>query len=209
MTTTTPTCLPFSVTLPASPDGWQILAVFYGYTPFLYLLACLVLFFVNRGGTREIAYMVLGGVATGICEILKLFILGSRPGGACISASYGMPSGHSCMSLAWVTVLALDMTISKSRASISLTTVGLTMLLLLPVPVSRIILQDHSPSQAMAGSLIGIVLAAVWFVVSLPIRDYFSSRLGTKVLWVLTHNYPPIAPIKADDDLDAAEPLSV
>ena len=209
MTVTTPTCLPFSVTLPTSPDGWQILAVFYGFTPFLCLLALLVLFFFTRGGTREIVYMALAGAATGICEIIKIIVKENRPGGACISNSYGMPSGHSCMSLAWVTLLAFDMTIVKSRASLSLTTVGLTMLLLLPVPISRIILEDHSPSEAMAGSLIGIVLAAAWFTASLPIRDYFAPRLGTRVLWVLTHNYPPIAAIKSDDDLADEEPLSV
>merc|ERR1719158_870825 len=39
----------------------------------------------------------------------------------------------------------------------------LWILLLGPVPISRVILYDHSPEQVSAGCLIGVAFATVWF----------------------------------------------
>lgn len=63
--------------------------------------------------------------------------------------------------------------------------------LLIPVPMSRIILKDHSPGQATIGALIGTVEAMVWFGC---VRHFFLRRfnhlLGQRMGRVFIHNYP-------------------
>ncbi len=118
-----------------------------------------------------------------------------------------MPSAHSCMCLAWLTVLALDATAMKARRP--LVAMIFTLILLAPVPVSRIILQDHSATQAMAGSLIGLAIGVSWFGLSIPLRASTAAKLGTRVLGIFTHNYDPILPVKEEDVAEQERLLSV
>ena len=200
----------FDVSSPTSPDAWQSLSIFYGYTPLAYLLMCLVAFAITKGGTREFGYMAVAGVSAGVVEILKSVIKQSRPSGSLCTTTYGMPSGHSSMSLAWIALLALDMTVSKSRSlSIPLVVVTLSLFLLLPVPVSRVILGDHSASQALAGSLLGLAIGSVWFAITIPVRKALAPYQGTRLLWLFNHNYSPLVPAKSAEDEEDSEKLGV
>mmetsp|Transcript_24148 Transcript_24148/g.77779 ORF Transcript_24148/g.77779 Transcript_24148/m.77779 type:complete len:335 (-) Transcript_24148:122-1126(-) len=61
---------------------------------------------------------------------------------------------------------------------------------LLPVPFSRVILNDHTPSQVMVGSAVGLLQAALYFMVIrhtiLPRMNHF---LGKRIGYVLVHNF--------------------
>jgi len=63
--------------------------------------------------------------------------------------------------------------------------------LLLPVPFSRVVLNDHFPIQVITGSFIGFVEAGVYFGL---IRHYLlprmNHRLGTRIGYVLVHDFP-------------------
>jgi membrane-associated phospholipid phosphatase len=195
------TCMLLDVSNPVSPDGWQSLAIFYGYTPIGYLLLCLIAFAWTKGGTREFGYMAVAGVSACIVEILKSAIKQARPAASLCSASYGMPSGHSTLSCAWIALIALDSTVSKSKSLTNpLVLVTMSLFLLAPVPVSRVILGDHSAPQAMAGSLLGLAVGSLWFAISIPVRKALAPYQGTRLLWLFNHNYAPLMPAKSADE---------
>jgi membrane-associated phospholipid phosphatase len=61
--------------------------------------------------------------------------------------------------------------------------------LLLPVPVSRVLLNDHSPSQALAGMLVGMLAVGLWFPLTLWMRSSWREHVGEKYLAIFKHNY--------------------
>lgn len=61
--------------------------------------------------------------------------------------------------------------------------------LLFPVPISRILLNDHSPTQVLAGTLVGLVAVCVWFPFVLYVRSLLQDRVGDKFAMVFVHNY--------------------
>ena len=61
--------------------------------------------------------------------------------------------------------------------------------LLLPVPLSRVELNDHSASQAMAGTFVGFVAVLLWFPTVLYIRWKFRNDVGKKFGYIFVHNY--------------------
>lgn len=68
------------------------------------------------------------------------------------------------------------------------------MVMLLPVPMSSVVLRDNTPLQALAGSFFGIVLGATWSVVLRVLQHRFNHRLGCVLLgpsWfpLLRHNH--------------------
>lgn len=64
-------------------------------------------------------------------------------------------------------------------------------LLLTPVPVSRVILHDHTIEQIISGSIVGTIEAMVWFSC---VRHFFLRRcnhlLGQRMGYIFIHNYP-------------------
>eukprot|EP00403_Amphidinium_massartii_P032404 CAMPEP_0178447000 /NCGR_PEP_ID=MMETSP0689_2-20121128/41137_1 /TAXON_ID=160604 /ORGANISM="Amphidinium massartii, Strain CS-259" /LENGTH=212 /DNA_ID=CAMNT_0020071929 /DNA_START=273 /DNA_END=908 /DNA_ORIENTATION=+ len=68
-------------------------------------------------------------------------------------------------------------------------------LLLLPVPLARIILKDHTPEQVVAGALIGIVEAFAWwlcirkFIQEPHNQEPHNHLLGTRFWGICVHNY--------------------
>jgi membrane-associated phospholipid phosphatase len=61
--------------------------------------------------------------------------------------------------------------------------------LLMPVGISRVILSDHSASQVMAGSFIGMLVGFLWFGIVLWSRYRLSKFAGQKFLYIFIHNY--------------------
>lgn len=60
---------------------------------------------------------------------------------------------------------------------------------LVPVPISRVLLNDHSASQVMAGCIVGFVAGFVWFPIVLAFRIATEKFVGRKFLYVFVHNY--------------------
>ncbi|KAF4717516.1 hypothetical protein FOZ62_019440 [Perkinsus olseni] len=64
-------------------------------------------------------------------------------------------------------------------------------LVLLPIPLSRVILRDHTPQQVFMGGIIGIVEATVWHFITLFVRIKTDRYVGARV-WKgsFIHNWP-------------------
>uniref|UniRef100_A0A7S1PS69 Phosphatidic acid phosphatase type 2/haloperoxidase domain-containing protein n=1 Tax=Alexandrium catenella TaxID=2925 RepID=A0A7S1PS69_ALECA len=66
-------------------------------------------------------------------------------------------------------------------------------LLMLPVPMSRIQLSDHSPFQTMVGTAIGAVMAILWYLVISDLQHKNNHLLGKrwpkKCSWAFEHNF--------------------
>ena len=94
--------------------------------------------------------------------------------------------GDVCMKMVrGFVVLPFD---SMSRGEFS-AYLSIWVVLLLPVPISRVLLFDHSPSQVLAGSLVGMFAASIWFPFILFLRKRFQQHVGDRILLVLVHNY--------------------
>lgn len=74
--------------------------------------------------------------------------------------------------------------------------------LLLPVPIMRVALYDHTVAQVSVGAALGGLCAMMWFRMSLCLRERFKGNLGAPLLsGLLTHNLsPPRVSIPRRDD---------
>lgn len=60
---------------------------------------------------------------------------------------------------------------------------------LLPVPVSRVVLHDHTPKQVMAGCAIGMFEAVLWFLMVRKMQRKKNHMLSTRFWGCFNHNY--------------------
>jgi membrane-associated phospholipid phosphatase len=227
--------LPLQVTWPNNPDFWQVISVLYGYVPWLLSLGIAILFLIYRG-TRELTVGLLVGLIAGINEVIKILVDQPRPQESCLS-SRGMPSSHSAVAVGLFLFLVLDaayrlkplVNISdKSSCGHSFNRMlkGMMILpfgylskglfasylaiwsvLLLPVPISRVVLHDHSPTQALAGSFVGMIAVAIWFPLSLWMRSALRDHVGEKYLVIFCHNYDVPEGWKQSDDKEESVPI--
>eukprot|EP00928_Gymnodinium_smaydae_P094528 TRINITY_DN7951_c0_g1_i1.p1 TRINITY_DN7951_c0_g1~~TRINITY_DN7951_c0_g1_i1.p1 ORF type:complete len:276 (-),score=22.97 TRINITY_DN7951_c0_g1_i1:317-1144(-) len=127
----------------------------------------------------------------------------------------GMPSSHACFAIGTCSLFFLEAALSVVPSAFvpesklasfkailipdfdfSRRPVGaflaLWSLLLLPVPIMRVVLYDHSVTQVCLGGFLGLVYAAIWFALSLQVRELFKGSLGSAIGWgMLTHNLAP------------------
>lgn len=229
------TALPLQVTWPNNPDFWQVISVVYGYVPWLLSLGIAVLFLIFRG-TRELTVGLLVGLIAGINEVIKILVDQPRPPESCLT-SRGMPSSHSAVAIGLFLFLVLDAAYrlkplltpnnnhSCSQSFIrmlkgmmilpfgSLTQgefssyLAIWSILLLPVPLARVVLHDHSPSQALAGTFVGMVAVCIWFPLSLWMRSALRDHVGEKYLVIFSHNYDVPEGWKRSDDKEETEPI--
>ena len=129
-----------------------------------YLITGLLgLLFLAKRTTFTLSCLVFLVVVVFINEILlKNYIAMPRPPASCLR-SFGMPSGHSAVSMGLLIYMCLEISIRRVETMWKLGICSSLAVLLLPVPLSRIILQDHFPSQVMAGCALGAVTAVLWF----------------------------------------------
>lgn len=191
------------------------------------------MFLVYRG-SRELALGILPGIIAGINEAVKLAVKQPRPDLSCLT-TYGMPSSHSAVSVGLLVYLILDAayritpkranqrscgescmgmvkgffllpfgTISQGEFSAF---VAVWTVLLLPVPLARVIVNDHSPQQAMAGVLVGLLAVAIWFPTMLWARRKLVDHVGTKAFYIFVHNYDVPAGWK-DADSEESQPIN-
>eukprot|EP00928_Gymnodinium_smaydae_P099444 TRINITY_DN9486_c0_g1_i1.p1 TRINITY_DN9486_c0_g1~~TRINITY_DN9486_c0_g1_i1.p1 ORF type:complete len:266 (-),score=20.86 TRINITY_DN9486_c0_g1_i1:223-1020(-) len=153
---------------------------------------------------------------------------GRHVGSCCHSC--GMPSSHACFAIGTWTLFFLEATCSVAPSSIMLQQWALPesqlellkdllrpdfefscrhvgaflafwSLMLLPVPIMRVALYDHSVTQVCVGGFLGGLYAAIWFTMSLPMRERLKGSLGSAVSWkMFTHNLaPPGAEVRGTD----------
>jgi len=100
------------------------------------------------------------------------------------------PSGtsvvESCLKFLKGSALLVFGTVSQREFSAYLT---IWSLLLLPVPISRAILNDHYPSQILAGCFVGIFACIIYYPLILALRVGFSQYVGRKFWYIFVHNY--------------------
>ena len=147
------------VTIPHAITGSEVIAVFYSLVPWGIAVLAISLTVMKRTSSYVV---ILGYMTLVIClneALVKRNFPQPRPGGSCISTP-GMPSSHSLLAIGSLVWCILEMGESKS---LTLSAVLMLLITLAPVPHARVILNDHYPKQALAGSLLGIS-AAITFV---------------------------------------------
>lgn len=109
-------------------------------------------------------------------HVLKKLAQQPRPDGSCLT-SHGMPSSHSVLAFGFLTFVGLEWV---SFVGDTVTRWELTALvgLLLPVPLARVHLEDHTIEQAVVGCFVGCGLAACFHLLTTPRRR--RRRKGTR-----------------------------
>lgn len=202
--------LPLGITYPNDAGTWEIMGVIYGYLMWLAIMFVFVLFLVRRG-TRELALLIVPGSSIAISDIIKYIAREPRPATSCLW-SCGMPSGHAAVAIAFFTYLVAEVVCMLSSPDSKLTSslirgaymvpnsavsrsdlryfVSLWSVIFLPIPVSRLVTGDHSVSQVLAGSLLGMCVGLVLFFLMLQFRLHYQSRVGNTFLCgLMVHNY--------------------
>jgi len=207
----------FDVTLPSNAgqgmDFWESISVAYGFVPHLFGLI-LLLRLLWRRGTNELCMGTCAIIVNLINEFLiKNMINQPRPGqlrenivvingvehGTC-NTSCGMPSSHSLMAILLFLLFVAD-AVGQSlqnpfKRAWFMIAVCVYCIALLPVPVSRVILYDHTQEQAFVGTLIACILGLPWIVAIQYANKRFAPRHG-EALWevkgfvVVRHNLTP------------------
>mmetsp|Transcript_53157 Transcript_53157/g.99661 ORF Transcript_53157/g.99661 Transcript_53157/m.99661 type:complete len:244 (-) Transcript_53157:76-807(-) len=137
-------------------------AAFYSFMPMLLLGGFVLLGFWTRGA-RELLAFLYQWICIWVMYALKLTFQQRRPEGSC-STSCGMPSGHTLESIGTLTWLLLEVFMAKSlepKQKGSIAAIGGA--LLLPVGWSRVVFNDHSWPQVLAGAAFGVVVAVLWY----------------------------------------------
>ncbi|KAF4685786.1 hypothetical protein FOZ60_006101 [Perkinsus olseni] len=177
--------LPFSsFTWPNSPVFADYVAAFYSSVLFAFVIfaACATLL---KRSKLWFEFMILFFSSWAVQNIAKRLAEAERPRGSC-HITCGMPSGHALMSMAIMTVLLLHCggreigalalrwrtldvhsTTIFREVRVALGNVLIIVLIFLPVPWSRVQLNDHSTSQIILGCGIGGMLGVCWYVLSM------------------------------------------
>lgn len=139
-----------------------------------------LIFFVFGCSTASLVFFVAyWGYKVPIGKILKQFFLLPRPVGSCLPTC-GMPSGHSTYALMFFTlgVLLLLTRVKPPSAKHVAGSIALLAAVLLPMPWSRVQLGDHSVEQVVWGSLTGMTLGIIFFIIlHLPSVQYLIKSL--------------------------------
>jgi membrane-associated phospholipid phosphatase len=125
-------------------------------------LAIAIAFWLALGYSRRLAlgWLVIVGAAAGLVTLTKLAFLGWGVG--IREWDFTGVSGHAMLSTA-VYPVALFLTLLPARPSFRVVGVTLGLAAGLAVGLSRVVLSAHSPSEAVAGCIVG-ALAAILFI---------------------------------------------
>ncbi|GAB9477728.1 hypothetical protein Gpo141_00014864 [Globisporangium polare] len=165
----------FSISMPThNVDFWDVAFTFYGMVPYLVpITLALAILLLRRCRTWTLIFAFLFIPIVGVINaVILVQSLGDcaecpRPCGACVPSN-GMPSGHAANSVGlclWIileTFLGVGKRWHKRK---QLAVVLLSVLLLAPVPYSRMYLGDHTSLEVIVGSAIGAVLGLVYFLI--------------------------------------------
>jgi len=152
-------------TWPENPTFLDGLAAFYSGPVFfcaMYGPAALVL--LTCFGLASMTLCVVPVISVFTNALLKGLVADMRPTGTCLT-SCGMPSGHSQTTIAVATFIVLEVCTRRHSGRVLPSTVLIVVaLILLPVPWSRVQLDDHSISQVLIGSCVGLLEAGLWYL---------------------------------------------
>jgi len=156
-----------SLTWPNEDVGFlTFVAAFYSMVPFFVSIVSMLALLVRRGVSNVLVISFQVIAAGGVVIILKHLFRQPRPIGSCLS-SCGFPSGHATVTIGLLTWVVLEVALSgrwaKEKRRCVLVLV-LAVMLLGPVGWSRTVLHDHSWKQVIAGSMVGIVVGALWLL---------------------------------------------
>jgi len=176
-------------TWPHSAGLVDYLAMFYSSVPFLLLIVIWILLIYYRG-QRELATFVYFPLMAGIvCQTVKHLVMQIRPDGSCLT-SCGMPSGHSNVAIGVATLLLCELFSRDANPGIGKALPAtFVILMLFPVPWSRVWLNDHSVPQVLVGSLLGMASGVIYHVFLRKVLVPCGERLEN---WTgLANNYTP------------------
>ncbi len=143
------------ISIPDSRDTITVLAVLLSFVPWVAGFGIVVAGFQSTAGSRLRLLMVLTiGLIVVNEALLKRVVSQPRPPESCLK-SKGMPSSHSALSVAWAVTLLIypQRTLRDKICAVTL----------LSVPWARVQVGDHTPSQVIAGSALGLIAAlAAW-----------------------------------------------
>lgn len=212
----------FDVTVPNHANFFDVLAVIYGMVPYIAAFFLFFRFCWNRG-TQELGLGFCLLFTVIINEFLiKNQIDQRRPGqsvrdeiitkvlqdngayedvarGTC-NTSCGMPSSHSVIALAFFVLMATDAfgtyLLRANEPMWFFVWMIAYSFVYLPVPVSRVVLWDHTSEQAFLGSLIGTIIAGFWTFGMQFLNNKWTPKYDEPLLMagkfvVFRHNLPP------------------
>jgi membrane-associated phospholipid phosphatase len=204
------------VTIPSNASTLEYIAVFWSFMPYACTLLWIIFTLVGRTSTAILGYL-LSGLIAGVSELtIKNALARDRPPESCLE-SYGAPSTHSTFALAWFTWLYLEayyhrkVFLPHRLAFVDLTAeltewpwdvplfrkyIIFLAVALLPIPLSRVIVKDHSDEQAVGGAIFGFCWAWLIFLFMhkygqkwLTLRFIENVDSGTKRWWGIKDDY--------------------
>ncbi|VWU52037.1 PAP2-like protein, putative [Hepatocystis sp. ex Piliocolobus tephrosceles] len=159
------------VTISNTSNVLSIVATVYGYVPFIFIVMVVLALCVTFN-KYFIYFILIFFIQTLISNIiLKNIIKENRPMNSALD-SYGMPSTHSAYSLCYLTFLFLHLTEGKKNKWNIITYIIAT-ILFLPIPWSRVYIEDHTLKQALCGSIVGVCVGTILFYLK---RYYVSCK---------------------------------
>mmetsp|Transcript_17661 Transcript_17661/g.40912 ORF Transcript_17661/g.40912 Transcript_17661/m.40912 type:complete len:235 (-) Transcript_17661:77-781(-) len=176
-------------TWPMDPTFLDGVAAFYSGPVFLcamYGPAALVI--LTCFGMASWTLFIVPVISVFSNNIFKRLFLHARPVGSCL-ISCGMPSGHSQLTIMLAVFILLEVCTRRQLGRIvSGVVVAAVIVLLLPVPWSRVQLRDHSVGQVLIGSSVGCLEAGLWYLLVRFVLCKFFPVLESWTL-VLRDNY--------------------
>ncbi|GAW78981.1 PAP2-like protein [Plasmodium gonderi] len=161
----------FFVTIRNTNDIMSVIATVYGYVPYL---LCFLIFIglILTFNKYLLCLSIIIPTQLGLNDlVLKQVLKMSRPINSALN-SYGMPSGHSSFSFTILTFIFLHLLESK-RDKWNIITFILALIALLPIPWSRVHIEDHTFYQAIFGCLLGLFLGSVSYLIK---RHYYKEK---------------------------------
>ncbi|CAA9986214.1 PAP2-like protein, putative [Plasmodium knowlesi strain H] len=163
------------VTLRNTNDIFSVVATVYGYIPYAFMLATLLGFLLTSNNMLLYFVFIIPTQLTINDIILKNILKMSRPIHSALQ-SYGMPSGHSSFSFSLLTFLILHLLEAKKDKWTIMACI-LAIILLLPIPWSRVYIQDHTLYQVIFGSLLGFIIGVVFYMIK---KQFLKQKDNTK-----------------------------
>lgn len=150
-----------SVTIRNVNNFSSVIATVYGYVPFLIMILTVFGFIITFN--KNLLYIIfIMPTQTLISDLfLKRIFKKPRPINSALP-TYGMPSSHSSFAIALLTFLLLHITEQK-KDKWSIITYVIATLTLLPIPWSRVEVEDHTVLQVIVGSLVGIGFGFIFY----------------------------------------------
>lgn len=142
-----------------------VLATLYGFLPLLLVIFIVISYILTFNKTLLFMICIVLTQIIFNDMILKNIFKSQRPLNSALD-SYGMPSGHSVLSIGLYSFLFVHF-LKKTKTFISWLTIILASILLLPIPWSRVAIEDHSVYQVCTGSFLGLVIGLLYYFIQI------------------------------------------